>query len=304
MLQVETDTWPDAVAVYLNHTSEKIWVHPPGPSVVAPRVENENTPLPTLTAAWHASLFGGGAVCGLLGLAVAVLLLTTLIHTAWRTVRRRRGHRQLLDLLTRPIPPRVPIGAGCQVRLMDHRSAVAYTLPGLHARLVVSTGLVDLLTPDELPAADAPLVYHERWEQELAFDELKTHLSGRDVPIRSKTPAGVVQEVYGLVLAHYLIRRVMHDAAVTASIDPDRVSFVGTRRVLWCRLPESPATPPADWYQQLLREVRRQRLRPRRQRWYPRVGKRKMSHWNKKRIEHVQPPQPTKPFREAALVLN
>ena len=112
---------------------------------------------------WWGSLFAGElapwrAVCGLLGLAVAVLLLTTLIRTAWRTVRRRRGHRQLLDLLTRPIPPRVPIGAGCQVRLMDHRSAVAYTLPGLHARLVVSTGLVDLLTPVELAA----VVEHER----------------------------------------------------------------------------------------------------------------------------------------------
>ena len=61
------------------------------------------------------------------------------------------------------------------------------------------------------------MVYHQRWEQELAFDELKTHLSGRAVPVRSKTPAGVVQEIYGLVLAYYLIRRVIHDAAVVAS---------------------------------------------------------------------------------------
>ncbi|MBN9117736.1 MAG: hypothetical protein J0I06_00955 [Planctomycetes bacterium] len=100
--------------------------------------------------------------------------------------------------------------------------------------------LTDLLCPDELPAAEAPVVYHERWEQELAFDELKTHLSGRDVPIRSKTPAGVVQEVYGLVLAYYLIRRMIHDAAVTGSVDPDRVSFTGTLRVLWRRLPDAP----------------------------------------------------------------
>lgn len=112
---------------------------------------------------WWGSLFAGDlapwrAACGLLGLAIAILLLTTLIRTAWRTVRRRRGHRQMLDLLSRPIPPRVPIGTGCQVRLMDHRSAVAYTLPGLHARLVVSTGLVDLLTPAELAA----VVEHER----------------------------------------------------------------------------------------------------------------------------------------------
>ena len=106
------------------------------------------------------------------------------------------------------------------------------------------------------------------------------------------------------MLAHYLIRRVMHDAAVTASVDPDRVSFAGTLRVLWCRLPESPTLPPADWYHDLLREVRRQQLRPRRERWYPRVVKRKMCHWPKKRAEHLHPPQPTKPFPEAVLVLN
>jgi hypothetical protein len=163
--------------------------------------------------------------------------------------------------------------------------------------------ITDLLNPAELPAAEAPGVYHERWEEELAFDELKTHLSGREVPVRSKTPAGVVQEVYGLVLAHYLVRRVMHDAAVTASIDPDRLSFSDSLRVLHCHLPEAPQRPAAVWYARLLREVRRQQLRPRRERWYPRVIKRKMSNWKKKRPDHLRPPQPTKPFREAVVIL-
>jgi hypothetical protein len=164
--------------------------------------------------------------------------------------------------------------------------------------------LTDLVDPADLPAAEAPVVYHERWEEELAFDELKTHLSGRPVPVRSRHPAGVVQEVYGLALAHYVVRRVIHDAAVTASADPDRVSFVNTLRVLQARLPEAGRQAPAAWYRDLLREVRRQRLRPRRDRWYPRVVKRKMSNWNKKRPEHRAPPQPTKPFREAIVVLN
>jgi hypothetical protein len=62
--------------------------------------------------------------------------------------------------------------------------------------------ITDLTNPDDMPAREAPLVYHERWEEELAFDEIKTHLSSRAVPIRSKTPAGVVQEIYGLMLAH------------------------------------------------------------------------------------------------------
>jgi hypothetical protein len=105
------------------------------------------------------------------------------------------------------------------------------------------------------------------------------------------------------VLAHYVVRRVMHDAAVTGSADPDRLSFSDSLRVLHCHLPEAPQRPPAAWYGRLLREVRRQELRPRRERWYPRVIKRKMSNWKKKRPEHRRPPRPSKPFREAVVVL-
>jgi hypothetical protein len=163
--------------------------------------------------------------------------------------------------------------------------------------------ITDVLNPADLPASEAPLVYHERWEQELAFDEIKTHLDGRAVPIRSKTPAGVVQEIYGLMLAHYVVRRVMHDAAVVAMHDPDRLSFIDSLRVLQCRLPESPRMGHEEWYRRLLREVRRQELRPRRDRWYARVVKQKMSKWKKKRPEHLRPPQPTKAFRDAVVLL-
>ncbi|MFO0887999.1 MAG: IS4 family transposase [Isosphaeraceae bacterium] len=163
--------------------------------------------------------------------------------------------------------------------------------------------ITDLTNPDDMPAHEAPSVYHERWEEELAFDEIKTHLAARAVPIRSKTPAGVVQEIYGLVLAHYVVRRAMHDAAVVASQDPDRLSFIDSLRVLQCQLPESPHVPTETWYGRLLSEVRRQGLRPRRNRWHPRVIKRKMSNWMKKRPEHRNPPQPTKPFREAVVLL-
>ncbi|HEY5878063.1 MAG TPA: M56 family metallopeptidase [Nakamurella sp.] len=116
-------------------------------------------------AGWLAALLRGTldvpwwrVTCGLAALAITGVLLTTLARTAWRTVSRRRVHRQLLDLLSRPAPVPVPLGAGGQVRVMDHRSAVAYTLPGLHSRLVVSTGLLDLLTPAELTA----VIEHER----------------------------------------------------------------------------------------------------------------------------------------------
>jgi Insertion element 4 transposase N-terminal/Transposase DDE domain len=164
--------------------------------------------------------------------------------------------------------------------------------------------ITDILNPEDLPAHDAPLVYHERWEEELAFDEIKTHLSDREVPIRSKTPAGVVQEIYGLMLAHTVVRRVMHDAAVVACQDPDRLSFTDSLRIVQCHLPEAPGQATEVWYRRLLREVRQQVLRPRRDRWYPRVIKRKMSNWKKKRPEHLRPPQPTKPFRDAVVLLN
>lgn len=162
--------------------------------------------------------------------------------------------------------------------------------------------LTDLLDPKELPAIDAILLYHERWEQELAFDEIKTHLNGRAPHLRSKTPRGVVQELYGLFLAHRILRQIIVEAAEKRRLDPDRISFTNTLRVLQCHLPETPNRPVEDWYQRLLREVGRQQLRPRRNRWYPRVIKRKIEKWNKKRPQHHHPPQPTKLFADSVVV--
>ena len=162
--------------------------------------------------------------------------------------------------------------------------------------------LTSILDPDEMPAQEAAVVYHERWEEELAVDEIKTHLNGRAVPLRSKTPRGIVQELYGLMLAHRVVRQVMQDAAVAKDEDPDRLSFVNSLRVLQAHLPEARRKKPAPWYQRLVREVSWQELRPRRERWYPRVIKQKMSKWDKKRPVHAHPPQPTKTFAEAVVI--
>lgn len=162
--------------------------------------------------------------------------------------------------------------------------------------------LTDLLDPHDLPAREAVLLYHERWEQELAFDEIKTHLNGRELLLRSKTPRGVVQELYGLFLAHRIVRQVIVDAATRRQLDPDRLSFTKTLCVLQCHLHESPACSVEQWYQRLLREVGRQELRPRRNRWYPRVIKRKMKKWDKKRPKHRRPPQPSKLFADSVVI--
>ena len=87
-----------------------------------------------------------------------------------------------------------------------------------------------LLDPDTAPAHELASLYRERWEIETAFDELKTHQRGPGVVLRSKTPDGVMQEAYGLLLTHYAIRRLMHDAALAADLDPDRISFLRSLR--------------------------------------------------------------------------
>ncbi len=95
-----------------------------------------------------------------------------------------------------------------------------------------------LLDPTEAPALELAALYHERWEIETAFDELKVHLRGRAIVLRSRTPELVCQEFYGLLLAHYAVRDLMHEAALGAQIDPDDVSFVHAIRVVRRKLPQ------------------------------------------------------------------
>ena len=165
--------------------------------------------------------------------------------------------------------------------------------------------LTTLLDAELDPATTLISLYHERWEEELTIDELKTHQRERPV-LRSQTPAGVVQEIYGLLLAHYLVRVLMYDAAATRHLDPQRLSFTATLKILRCRLPECPASERGGqrWYRRLVQEVAEEVIEPRRHRINPRVIKRKMSKWPKKRPIHRHPPQPTKPFEEAIVMCH
>ena len=124
---------------------------------------------------------------------------------------------------------------------------IEYTLPGLpdaepRYRLVTT-----LLDPTAAPAAELAALYHERWDIETAFDELTTHLRGARIVLRSKTPELVRQEAYGLLLAHYAVRGLMHEAALGATPrarDPDTISIVHAVRVLRGTLPRVAASPP------------------------------------------------------------
>ena len=163
--------------------------------------------------------------------------------------------------------------------------------------------LTTLLDHREHPAIDLVVLYHQRWEIELAIDEIKTHLKGRPV-LRSQSPAGVVQEVHGLLLAHYVVRVLMAEAADRAGLPPRRISFTGTLKILRCRLPECPRSRPAltQWYERLLEEIADEVLPQRRNRINPRVVKRKMSKWPKKRPAHRRTPQPALDFRRTVRI--
>ena len=102
----------------------------------------------------------------------------------------------------------------------------------------------NLLDPEAAAAAELAALYQERWEIESALDELKTHLRGARIVLRSKTPELVRQEFYGLLMAHFALRALMHEAALVADVDPDRLSFMHAVRVVRRKLPAFNAIPP------------------------------------------------------------
>ena len=171
--------------------------------------------------------------------------------------------------------------------------------------------LTNLLDAEVFPAIELISNYHERWEHELVYDEQKTHQDPRRATkpahLRSKTPSGVIQEFYALSLGHFVVRALMFQAARLANLDPDRLSFSGSFQILKCRLPECDASTPQSfeqWYASLLLELSRERTEPRRNRINPRVVKRKISPWLKKRPQHHHPPPLTKTFAQSVVMLN
>lgn len=104
--------------------------------------------------------------------------------------------------------------------------------------------LTTLLDPAAAPAAELAALYHERWEIESAYDEIKTHLLGRHPILRAKTPDLVEQEIEGLMLAHFAVRHFLHEAACAAAEDADRLSFTHAVSVVRRRIQNPGAFPP------------------------------------------------------------
>jgi Insertion element 4 transposase N-terminal/Transposase DDE domain len=230
----------------------------------------------------------------------AQLLARVKNNLVFRPLRRLRDGSILTKLYASP-RHRDRDEGGVVVRLIE------YTLqdPGRPGAGQKHRLLTTLLDARRHPARRLIVLYHERWEEELTIDELKTHQRERPV-LRSETPAGVVQEITGLLLAHYVVRVLMSEAARRHALAPRRLSFTGALKVLRCRLPECPKSRPGRrrWYEDLLAEIAEEVLPERRNRINPRVIKRKMSNWRKKRPEHRRYPQPTKKFRQSVVMLN
>ena len=132
---------------------------------------------------------------------------------------------------------------GAWRELRDGRKKVT-DLPGMYVRVVeyemvdrgekdeLFTLVTTIVDPAEMAAPELAVAYHERWEIELVIDEVKTHQRGRAVILRSKSPDLVEQELWGLLLTHYGIRQFIAEAADQADIDPDRLSFIRSLRVV------------------------------------------------------------------------
>jgi len=122
---------------------------------------------------------------------------------------------------------------------------VEYRLDGVEGSEPLYRLATSILDPAQAPAKELAALYHERWEIESAFDELKTHLRGAQMVLRSKTPELVRQEFYGLLMTHFAIRGLMHEAALKAKEDPDRLSFLHAVRVVRRKIAVWNVIPPS-----------------------------------------------------------
>jgi hypothetical protein len=187
--------------------------------------------------------------------------------------------------------------------------AIEYTFndprrPGHGERHRLVTTLLD---PEKFPAPELVVLYHQRWEIEIDNDELATHQLARPVELRSRTPCGIVQEWYGILLAHNAVRALMYESALAVNLDPRELSFIHAVRVIRETIPLLRAARTEQLpclYRALIHHIGKGRLPPRDHRINPRVVKVKMSSFKKKRPEHYRVCHPQRAFAESVVMLK
>jgi hypothetical protein len=173
--------------------------------------------------------------------------------------------------------------------------AIRYRRPGFRTQ----TLLTSLTDARRFPADEIRELYHERWEIELGYDEVKTDMLDRQEAIRSKTPKGVLQELWAIALAYNLVRLEMERIADEADVPPSRISFVMSLRLIrdewmWAAASNAPGAIPRN-LRRLREELKRFILPPRRpERRYPRAVKLKMSNYDRKRPTTARRRRPRK----------
>ncbi len=153
--------------------------------------------------------------------------------------------------------------------------------------------MTTLLDPEEYPALELAVLYHERWHVEQAIREVKTYLRLSARTLRSLTPAGVIQELYAMLVAHIAVRTLMLQAATAANVAPTQLRFTGTIRILDECLPTvslASLTQRVILLQSVLAEIAAQRLPAQRLRFQARVVKRTRSKFERKLPLHLKAP--------------
>ncbi|MEU9286032.1 IS4 family transposase, partial [Streptomyces sp. NPDC048275] len=106
--------------------------------------------------------------------------------------------------------------------------------------------ITTIMDPDEASSAELAAAYAERWEFESSLDEIKTHQRGRGGVLRSKSPDMIEQEIWALLLTHYAVRHLMCEAADQAEVDPDRLSFIRSLRVIRRQITDQAGFSPSS----------------------------------------------------------
>lgn len=140
-------------------------------------------------------------------------------------------------------------------------------------------------------------LYHVRWEEEIAFSEWKVSLCGGKM-LRSQSPEMVRQEIWGMLLSHFIVRTLIFRGAEDAGVEPVRISFTGALDILHARLPEAATKQrmTRGWLQELIREIGQEQLPPRVDRINPRKLKKRSKAWPTKQDSDRSPPKPSGPF--------
>jgi hypothetical protein len=183
---------------------------------------------------------------GFFGFPLWSLATATGASLLWRVKRNMRFpcEKRLSDgsYLSRTYPSQTDQQRGSNGVVLR---VIEYRLEGVEDSEPIYRLVTTVLDHEKAPATELAALYHDRWEIETTLDELKTHLRGPRIILRSKTPDLVRQEFYGLLMAHFAVRGLMHEAALKSGQDPDRLSFLHAVRVVRRKMALFGAIPPS-----------------------------------------------------------